>query len=205
MDPAILLTKLNATASAGNDRHTYLQFDAGTVSGTITSVTLRLYGGLDDNRDNNIPVNVYAVSNTTWTESAITWNNKPATGDSLQRVVVTDSVRRYYTWDITAYVQAEKAAGSNIISLALLSRIATDPRIAWNSKETGSNPPQLVITTSSGARTTVTLSSSAVKEEMQGKSFNTYPNPFGRNNTISFMVEKAGHTHLACMISVAGW
>ncbi len=196
-DPAILLTKLNATASAGNDRHTYLQFDAGSVSGTISSVTLRLYGGLDDNRDNNIPVNVYAVSNTTWTESAITWNNKPATGDSLQRVVVTDSVKRYYTWDITSYMQAEKAAGRNIISLALLSRIATDPRIGWNSKETGSNPPQLVITTSSGARTAVTLSSAAVKKEMQGKSFNTYPNPFGRSNTISFTVEKTGHTNLA--------
>lgn len=196
-DPAILLTKLNATASAGNDRHTYLQFDAGPVSGTISSVVLRLYGGLDDNRDNNIPVNVYAVSNTTWTESALTWNNKPATGDSLQRVVVTDSVKRYYTWNITAYVQAEKAAGRNIISLALLSRIATDPRIAWNAKETGANPPQLVITTATSLLANKTVGALSAEPEANHKLLNSYPNPFGKTNTISFYMEKAGAVHLA--------
>lgn len=195
-DPANLLTKLNATASAGNDRHTYLQFNTSSASGTITSAVLRLYGGLDDNRDNNIPVNVYGVSNTTWTESAITWNNKPATGDSLQRVVITDSVKRYYTWDITAYIQAEKAAGRNTISLALLARVATDPRIAWSSKEAGSNPPQLVITTGSSLLSSVSTFSLSAKEGVSYK-LNSYPNPFGTNNTIRFYLEKAGHAHLA--------
>lgn len=195
-DPANLLTKLNATASAGNDRHTYLQFNTSSASGTITSAVLRLYGGLDDNRDNNIPVNVYGVSNTTWTESAITWNNKPATGDSLQRVVITDSVKRYYTWDITAYIQAEKAAGRNTISLALLARVATDPRIAWSSKEAGSNPPQLVITTGSSLLSSVSTFSLSAKEGVSYK-LNSYPNPFGTNNIIRFYLEKAGHAHLA--------
>lgn len=196
-DVVNLLTKLNATASAGNDRHTYLQFNTSSVSGNITAATLRLYGGLDDNRDNNIPVNVYAVSNTTWTESTITWNNKPATGDSLQRVVVTDSVKRYYTWDITAYIQAEKAAGRNTISLALLARIATDPRIAWSSKEAGANPPQLVITTDNSLLTRINTPSRSVKEGVNNQLLNSYPNPFGNSNTIRFCLEKTGHTHLA--------
>lgn len=196
-DAVNLLTKLNATASAGNDRHTYLQFNTSSVSGNITAATLRLYGGLDDNRDNNIPVNVYAVSNTTWTESTITWNNKPAAGDSLQRVVVTDSVKRYYTWDITAYIQAEKAAGRNTISLALLARIATDPRIAWSSKEVGANPPQLVITTDNSLLTSINTPSRSVKEGVNNQLLNSYPNPFGNSNTIRFYLEKAGHTHLA--------
>ncbi len=79
------------------------------MSGTISSAVLRVYGKLDDNRNSNIPVNVHAVSNTTWTESAITWNNKPATGASLGSATVTDSIGRYYTWDITAYVQSGKS------------------------------------------------------------------------------------------------
>jgi hypothetical protein len=196
-DPNTLLTKLNATVSAGNDRHTYLQFNTATATGTVSSAVLRLYGSLDDNRDNNIPVNVYAVSNTTWTESAIAWNNKPATGDSLQRVVVTDSVKRYYTWDITSYVQAEKAAGRHTLSLALLARIATDPRIAWNSKETGSNPPQLVITTASGARTAITLAPPPAKEVMQARIVGGYPNPFSSQHTVRFYLEKGGSVNLA--------
>ncbi len=196
-DPNTLLTKLNATASAGNDRHTYLQFNTAAASGTVSSAVLRLYGGLDDNRDNNIPVNVYGVSNTTWTESTITWNNKPATGDSLQRVVVTDSVKGYYSWDITAYVQAEKAAGRHTLSLALLARIATDPRIGWNSKETGSNPPQLVITTTGGLRTAITLAPPPVKEVVQATIVGSYPNPFSNQHTVRFHLERAGLVHLA--------
>jgi len=195
-DPNLLLTKLNATASAGNDRQTYLMFNTSSVSGTVTSAVLKLYGALDDNRDNDIPVNVYAVSNTAWTESTLTWNNKPATGDSLQRVVVADSINAYYSWDITPYVQAEKAAGRHTISLALLARIATDPRIHWNSKETGSNPPQLVITTGSGARVAMTLPSTPVRSVMPGRIISSFPNPFTNSNTIRFQLEKAGRTHL---------
>ncbi|WP_276482803.1 DUF7594 domain-containing protein [Paraflavitalea pollutisoli] len=194
-DPAVLLSKLNSNPSTGNDRQTFLQFNTSSVTDPVISAELRVYGGLDNNTNTNVPVNVYAVGNTTWTESAITWNNKPATGDSLKRVVVTDSVMRYYTWDITAYLQAEKAAGRHTISLALLSRIATSPRIAWNSKETGSNPPQLVITTAAGVQLWTSL-----PEVQQGSvgsmAIRVYPNPFQQQNTIEFMLNKAGFTSL---------
>lgn len=199
-DAAILISKLNATPTAGNDRHTYLRFDASGASGAVSSAILRVYGKLDDNRNNNIPVNAHAVSNTTWTESAITWNNKPATGASLGSATVTDSIGRYYTWDLTSYVQAERAAGRNNISLALLSTLATNPRITWNSKETGSNPPQLVITT--GTQLTQGPSTRKVvltKEDQPatGMTLSSYPNPFNESNTISFSLEKSGYTTLA--------
>jgi hypothetical protein len=193
-DAAILITKLNGTANSSNDRHTYLTFNTGSVNGTISSATLRLYGKLDDNRDANIPVDALAVANTTWTESAITWNNKPATGATLQTATVTDSIGRYYTWDITSYVQSEKAAGRSVISLALLCGAATDPRITWNSKETGSNAPQLVITTSeSPLLTSLALSGQVIKNA----TLTSYPNPFRQNNRIVFTIQKPGHTTLA--------
>jgi hypothetical protein len=197
-DPAILITKLNSNPATGNDRHTYIRFDASSVSGTVSSAVLRIYGKLDDNRNTNIPVNVHAVSNTTWTESAITWNNKPATGASLGSATVTDSIARYYTWDITAYVQSEKAAGRNILSLALLSTIATNPRIVWNSKETGSNPPQLVITTTQTLRTGTQQTLTVGEEQAAQKvAFSSFPNPFHESNTIQFYLDKPGLTNLA--------
>jgi hypothetical protein len=189
-DPNTLISKLNANPNAGNDRHIYLRFDLGSVSGTISSATLRVYGHLADNRSNNIPVSAFAVSNTTWTESAITWNNKPATGTSLQTATVTDSIARYYTWDITSYIQSEKAAGRNSISLALLNGTATDPVMSWNSKETGSNAPQLVVTTASSRQT-------PGGDITTKPTLSNYPNPFHSNSTISFSLNKAGHTQLA--------
>ncbi len=196
-DPTILISKLNSNPASGNDRHTYLRFDASSASGSISSAVLRVYGKLDDNRNNNIPVNVHAVSNTTWTESAITWNNKPATGASLGSATVTDSIGRYYTWDITAYVQSEKAAGRNLISLALLSTIATNPRITWNSKETGSNPPQLVVTTAQTLRSGIVQNIKAGEDEAAGKvTLLSFPNPFHESNTIQFTLEKPGLTNL---------
>ncbi|MDF2188175.1 DNRLRE domain-containing protein [Paraflavitalea sp. CAU 1676] len=196
-DAAILITKLNATASAGNDRHTYLRFDASTAGASISSAVLRLYGKIDDDRASNIPVSVQAVSNTSWTESAITWNNKPATGASLQTATVTDATARYYTWNITAYVQSELAAGRTQISLALLSGLATDPRITWNSKETGSNAPELVITTASSLLAEQTRSLTAGNEVTNTKMLQVYPNPFRSVNTVSINLEKEGHTQVA--------
>lgn len=197
-DPNILVTKLNSTASAGNDRHTYLRFDAGSAGSTITSAILRLYGKIDDDRSTNVPINVYGVSNTTWTESTITWNNKPATGASaLQTATVTDATARYYSWDITAYVQSELAAGRTLISLALLSTVATDPRIAWNSKETGSNGPQLVITTSTTLQSQRQLLVAKAEEEASELRLSVFPNPFRGSNTVVVNLAKEGYTQLA--------
>ncbi|MDF2188179.1 cellulase family glycosylhydrolase [Paraflavitalea sp. CAU 1676] len=197
-DPAILISKLNSNPATGNDRHTYLRFDAAGVSGAISSAVLRVYGKLDDNRNSNIPVNCHSVSNTTWTESAITWNNKPATGSSLVSATVTDSIGRYYTWDITAYVAAEKAAGRNGISLALLSTVVTSPRITWNSKETGSNPPQLVITTASSLNAGTLVQNGLAGEDVAASAvmLKSFPNPFRESNTISFYLEKGGFANL---------
>lgn len=196
-DPNILVTKLDESASAGNDRHVYLRFDAAGAGSTIASAVLRLYGRIDDARSSNVPISVYGVSNTAWTESTITWNNKPAAGASLQTATVTDATARYYTWDITGYVQSEIAAGRTLISLALLSGVATEPRITWNSKETGSNAPELVITTTTSLQSQKQLLQARAGEEAAAMTLVAYPNPFRQSNTITFHLAAAGYTHLA--------
>src|ERR1044071_3619876 len=52
----------------------YLRFTVSGVSGTIQNVLLRVYSTTDNT--NNGPA-VYATDNT-WTETGITWNNRPA-------------------------------------------------------------------------------------------------------------------------------
>jgi hypothetical protein len=191
-DPLLLSTKLNTAATPGYDRQTYLGFDLSSISGTISSVVLKVYGKLEDLRTTNIPVGVYSVSNTTWTETALTWNNKPATAaTTLSTVTLTDSLPRYYNWDITAYVKSEKAAGRNAISLALINLAISTPRLVWNSKETGNNAPQLVVTTIPAAAKT------ASNEKISTQQLSVYPTPFNNNANIAFTLKDAGLTTLA--------
>lgn len=193
-DVTLLSTKLNTATSTGFDRQSYVGFDLSNISGTISSAVLKVYGKLEDLRSTNIPVGVYAVSGTTWTEAGLTWNNKPAASTTaLGTVTLTDSTARYYNWDITAYVNSEKAAGRSAISLALINTAISTPRIVWNSKETGTNAPQLVITTATARTTAVAHDKLSIPQQQ----LSVYPTPFNNNATIAFTLKDAGLTTLS--------
>jgi endo-1,4-beta-D-glucanase Y len=195
-DSKLLSTKLNTTTTTGFDRQTYLGFDLSSISGTISSVVLKVYGKLEDIRSTNIPVGVYSVSGTSWSEAALTWNNKPVAGTTaLSTVTLTDSIARYYNWDITAYVKSEKAAGRNAISLAMINTVISTPRLVWNSKETGSNAPQLVVTTIPAAAKIAAVNNE--KSIISTQQLSVYPTPFNNNATVAFTLKDAGLTTLA--------
>src|SRR5262249_44887604 len=67
------------SSSAGNQRWTYVKFDVSSVP-SLTSAKLRLFGALSSPTSATVQTAVYPVTDTTWSESGITWNNKPATG-----------------------------------------------------------------------------------------------------------------------------
>ena len=150
-DSTLLITKLSPAGQANNNRESYLLFDLTSLSGNAASVILRVYGKVDGTSVPSVPVGVFSVANTTWTENAITWNNKPATSTAaLASTTVTNTAFTYYTWDVTNYVKAELAAGRKRVAFALKSELAHDPRIFWNSSEFGSNPPQLSVIADGG-------------------------------------------------------
>jgi hypothetical protein len=188
-DAGILIAKLNSSGSADNDRHTYLTFDLGNA-GTISKAVLKLNGKIDDARASNVPVGVFSVASTSWSETTLTWNNKPAASASaLVTANVSDATARYYSWDVSAYVKSEQAAGHNKVSFALKSAQVTDPRITFSSKETGNNPPRLEITT------TAALSAEKKIPGNEGEvQLNVYPNPFAQNATIDIDIKEAGRT-----------
>jgi glucose/arabinose dehydrogenase len=150
-DPTLLITKLAPAGQVNNNREAYLMFNTSSVTGTVSSVILRVYGKVDLTTVASVPVGVFPVSNTAWTESALTWNNKPAAGTTaLTTANVTNTAFAYYDFNVTSYVQAEKSAGRHTVAFALKSQVAHDPRVLWNSKEFGSNSPQLSIIAEGG-------------------------------------------------------
>jgi len=199
-DASILIAKLNSSGSADNDRQTYVTFDLSNAGADISSAVLRLYGKIDDTRSSNIPVGAYSVSNTSWSESSITWNNKPATSSAaLSSATITDATARYYTWNVTNYVQSQLDAGNTKVSFALKSTQITDPRITFNSKETGSNPPQLVLNPTSAILAQVPPAYPPVEKtskEAADLIVNVFPNPLGDNATVDLNLRQAGRTQV---------
>lgn len=143
-DPTLLITKIPPAGQLNNAREAYLTFDISSLPANLSSVKLRVFGNIEATSVPVVPVGVYSVANTAWSETALTWNNKPATGASpLSTTEVSNGAGKYYEWDVTGYVSAEKAAGRTLVSLALKSQQAHDPRIFFNSKEATANAPQL--------------------------------------------------------------
>ena len=148
------------STTAGNNRETYLKYDLTTVTG-LTQAKIRLYGRLNDAAATNVPVAVYSVAITSWTETGITWNTKPVSGASpLASVTITNNVAQWYEWDVTSYVKAEKAAGRNVVSFVLKNTAPAATFTTFSSKEAAANRPQLILRTTQ-ARSALLYTNSA--------------------------------------------
>jgi hypothetical protein len=89
------------------------------------------------------------VADTTWGERVITWNSRPPTGDVVLAAATIDNsttVARWYEWDVTAYVQQEKAAGRSVITLALKNEDDSSPFVTFRSRTATSLRPELLLT-----------------------------------------------------------
>jgi hypothetical protein len=133
------------TTSAGNNRRSYLKFDITSVSGTIVSAKLRLYG--NHTTAGSTSDSAFAVSSNSWTEAGITWNNQPARGAKQGSTVTVTTTAKYYEWDVTAFVKTQRSAAINIVSLAVTKDDVSDNSPdTFNSRQATSNRPQLVVT-----------------------------------------------------------
>ena len=141
-DSSILVKR---SANTGNTREGYLRFDLSSVS-AINSAKLRLTGRLSAALAGGILTNIYSASNTTWSESGLTWNNKPAAGTALRGSLrVNGTTNQAYEVDLTSFLKSEFAAGRKVVTLVLKNPDITDPWTVFASDETAT-PPQLVVT-----------------------------------------------------------
>jgi hypothetical protein len=121
------------TVTSPNTYHTYLKFNVTGLSGSPSSAKLRLFVETSSG-------NTFAVSSTatTWTETAITWNNAPVPGTQLATFFPTSSVAYI---DITLPLGAF-VTGNGTYSFVIASNGTTS---AFFTSREGVNPPQLVL------------------------------------------------------------
>jgi uncharacterized delta-60 repeat protein len=128
---------------SGSNDITYVKFNLSGVS-IINSATLQLTGALSNGSDSSIAVAADAVSDSTWTEGAITYNNAPTVGGSQDTATVNSTNAALYTWNVTSYLQAALQANDTVVSLALVAGGSSNGPVDFTSTEGGTGP-QLVI------------------------------------------------------------
>jgi hypothetical protein len=135
---SVLFAATNATHWYNDD--SYLKFDISTQP-AFTSAKLRIIAALTSTAEGALVLAAYSVSDTTWTESRLTWNNRPPRGTSpLTSVSIGSGSYASYELDVTGYVASVRATGQGVVSVALHEPNATNARILVQSKEGGSGP-----------------------------------------------------------------
>jgi acid phosphatase type 7 len=131
------------------DVESFLRFTVNGVTGSVQNAKLRVY--ITNNNSANGPA-AYAANNS-WTETGITWNNRPArTSGALDNKGAT-SRSSWVEYNVTAAVTGN---GTYTFVLAADSSDA----IRFSSRE-GSRSPELVVTLNTGASTATSTQSPA--------------------------------------------
>ena len=131
-------------ADTNPNREMYLRFELTGLSGPVETATLRLFV---TNGTVNGP-SVAASADTSWTESGITWNTKPAIGAGVDNKATVPG-NAYVDFDVTSLVP-----GEGDVTLALIPDNADGLYV--NAREAASNPPQLIVSTGEAAPTATT-------------------------------------------------
>jgi hypothetical protein len=135
-------------ADASPDLHSYLRFNVQGLTGPVSSATLRVFA----NSASTAGYQIRAVSDNTWTESGINYNNAPPVG-SLIGSSGSFSAGTWTTVDVTSYI-----TGNGTYNLALATTSNTS--INFGSREESVNAPRLVIETLDPPTLTPTLTPS---------------------------------------------
>jgi hypothetical protein len=114
----------------------YLRFDVQGLSGTVTRATLRIFA--NSAATSGCVANI--VSDNTWTETGINYNNAPLLGSALGSSGPI-SAGTWISMDVTVHI-----TGNGTYNLALITPGSTAVSLA--SRESGTNAPQLIIETS---------------------------------------------------------
>lgn len=126
-------TTLRADGAGDAEIESFIRFNVTGVSEPIQGARLRLY--VNDNGTDDGPA-VYATD-TSWAESEITWNNRPARLSDAVDNKGSVSPNSWVEYDVTSLV-----SGDGVYSFALVAD--SDDGVVFSSRQ-GSQPPQLSI------------------------------------------------------------
>ena len=137
---------LRTTASP--DVHSYLRFDVQGLTSPVIKATLRLSA----QTTSSIGYQIRSVSNNTWSETTLNYNNAPAVGDVIGSSGPIEA-GRWTEVDVTSYI-----TGNGVFSLALTSPISAF--FTFASREAEYSRPELILETQSGDISIVTFTPS---------------------------------------------
>ncbi len=129
--------RLREDVAGGTTYRSYVKFNVTGLSGTVTSVKLRLW--VSDNSNNTAFVH---STPTTWTEGTLTWSNAPTFGATSLGSAVPATTGAWVEITLTP----SAISGNGTFSLGLKSNGTTSA--IFNSSEAATNRPELVVTTS---------------------------------------------------------
>lgn len=174
-DPTIVI---KSNSNTDLIREAFMKVDLSSITGTILTAKIRVKVQNDDG--SGITHALRFVSDDSWSEGNITWNNKPVTGSTLASATVPNVIGDWLEFDVLAQAQTE-LNGDGTLSLNL-HETTSNHYVGYHSKE-ASNPndrPEFLYTTTSGpngrfAHTNNENSTSMIVKESDN--FNFYPNP----------------------------
>lgn len=125
------------------DREGYFKFDVSTCQ-DISKAVLRLY--CNSNSGSVVDHSVFGIDDDAWSESSLTWDNRPQSTSVAIATTDVASAGAYYEWDVTNYVLSQT---DGAVSFALINESDLLVKVLFSSKEASSNQPELAIYTSS--------------------------------------------------------
>jgi hypothetical protein len=138
-----------APVNSGHNRWTYLLFHIGGLP-SVQGARLRLFGNVSETTSTPIAVQAFsAATPMPWSETSLNWGNKPTPGSTVLAsapLVINSTGARWYEWDVTQFVLAERAAGRNYITIVLKNDVETAALATFRSRQATSNQPELRIT-----------------------------------------------------------
>ncbi|MFL5758481.1 MAG: DNRLRE domain-containing protein [Thermomicrobiales bacterium] len=137
-------TQLRAEGGSDPGVRSFLKFNVSGLVGNVQSATLWVYIPSGSANGTSNGPRVYKAASSTWSESSVTWNSKPAllTGGYDDKGALSDGA--WVHFDVTPFIHANGYATIAIIS-------SSSDSAVFNSSEASSNRPRLNVVTSMAA------------------------------------------------------
>ncbi|MGF6929563.1 chondroitin AC lyase [Chitinophaga sp. W2I13] len=103
-------------------REIFLRFNVGALPAGTSQVKLRMYVSYANTSVTTVPWIVRYVSNDSWTESGITYNNMPAATSAVD-TIMGRTAGNYAEWDVTDIALSQQSA-DGMLTLKLVSGLA---------------------------------------------------------------------------------
>ena len=154
-------------------RESFLKFDLSGISDQIIDAIMVVNG--ESSEGGSLDITFHETTDN-WSESTITWNNKPATGNTLEALTVSEKVDTDYNVFLSEYAQETQASDK---FLSVTAKTSSLGQFRVKSKESTSDQsliPYLLVTTVQGLNDDPTLNTRSEDSSLNNDIL-LYPNP----------------------------